>query len=58
MKADIEEAIQACKNLKRAYMHTEMFWVHQSQLTVLEFLKKAGFQSVSIKEEEDVQKHR
>lgn len=58
MKADIEEAIQACKNLKKAYMHTEMFWVHQSQLLVLEFLKKAGFKSVSIKEEEDVQKHR
>jgi len=58
MKVHIEKAIQAVKLLKRESMHNEQFWVHQSQLIVLEFLKKTGFTSVSIREEEDVSKHR
>jgi len=58
MKVHIEDAITAVRILKRESMHTEQFWVHQSQLIVLEFLKKAGFTLVSIREEEDVSKHR
>jgi len=56
MKVDIDDAIVACKLLKKSSLHTESFWVHHSQLVVLNFLKKIGFKAVSLVKEENVPK--
>jgi len=56
VKVDIDDAIFACKVLKKSSLHTDNFWGHHAQLTVLYWLKKMGFKSVSLISEEDEEK--